>query len=152
MTKSNPRVTDTVQRIGDQITRTASATVHERTIDPETVAEQVKDIATQAVGSAIAAAEQVKSTATDAARAAESAVDQGFERAAEATQGAADLARQAAGNLAQGAASLGETDVAGMRDHLRALIRRYPAPSLAVGLMLGFLMLGFAIAWLFRRQ
>jgi hypothetical protein len=150
MMKSTNRATDAVQGIGDTIKHTASTAAREHTIDPETIADQVKGMVTQA------------------ASAAESAVDQGFDRAAEAATGAADmlhrqadslpgdkaadLARQAAGNLAQGADYLRETDVAGMRDRLAALIRRYPAPSLAVGLVLGVLILGFAIAWFVRRD
>jgi hypothetical protein len=156
------RATNAGQEVGDQIKHQASAAVRERTIDPETMADQVKDTATQAARSAAAAAEQVRSKATDAASAAESAVDQGLDRAAEAAKGAAkmlrrqadhlpgdkaaDLARQAADTLAQGADSLRKTDVAGMRGNLTALIRRYPAQSLAVGLVLGF-----AIAWARRR-
>jgi rubrerythrin len=126
------------------------------------VGDQIKDTATQAARSVAAATEQVRSKATDAASAAESAVDQGLDRAAEAAKGAAnmlrrqadhlpgdkaaDLARQAADNLAEGADSLRRTDVASIRAYLTALIWRYPAQSLAIGLMLCL-----AIWWARRR-
>jgi ElaB/YqjD/DUF883 family membrane-anchored ribosome-binding protein len=101
------------------------------------------------------ALDEVKEKGGQAASAAEERANQGIDKAAEATQGLADtlrqkagslpgekptqLAHQAASGLERGADYLRQADVTEMRGDLEQLIRRYPAQSLAVGAVIGFL-------------